>query len=188
MVASHGLVFGSTDLCIIFRSPAGTWFHPSIPPWLTHTLTHPPEHPRIPLSTHFILCLSRAHTSVYPPVHQSVCTHMHPASCPAIYPATYPFVYLSINHIFFQPPSHTTSHPSILNLFTFLCKFTSIYILFSPLSIHTHISVHTCTHTSSIHPFIHHLHIHSSFYPSSHPPTHRSLLSCSHLYSYLHEC
>ena len=95
-------------------------------------------------------------------------------------------VYPSINHIFFQPPSHTTSHPSI-NLFTSLCKATSIYILFSPLSIHTHISVHTCTHTLSIHPCIHHLHIHSSFYPSSHPPTHRSLLSWSRLYSYLHE-
>ena len=181
-----GLVFGSTDLRIIFRSQAGTWLHPSIPPWLTHSHSSSQTPTDSSIYPFYLTSLQGSH--IYLPSCPSSMHSHAPSSCPAIYPTTYPLVYPFTKHIFLQPPSHTTCHPSILSLLTSLCKSTSTYILFSPLSVHTHTSVHTCTYTWSIRPSIHHLRIHPSFYPSSHPPTHGPLLSCSHLYPYQCEC
>lgn len=155
-----GLVFGSTDLCVIFQSQAGIWIHPPIfPPSHAHphSSSQTSFHPRIRLSAHLTLHPSRAHTSIHPPVHP-VCTHIHPASCPSIYPTTHPFICPSIQPHILPTPLPYSFSSIFLKLFASLCKSTSIYTLFSSPSIHLHICSYM--YSSIIQPSIIHISFH----------------------------
>lgn len=133
------------------------------------TLTHPPKHPQIPLSTHFILHLSRAHTSIYPPVHP-VCIHMHPAP-------VQPFIQLPILWSTHSPSTFSCNHPPIQLVIHLFSAFSHLSvnphppIYYSPLypSIPTHLFTHVLTHDLFVHPSIIYVSIHHFIPPLTHP-------------------